>query len=118
MLTFLQLFYFFSKNIFQYLEEDDVDSETLKIYRELEQRDRRRWTVADRWVDILRGQCLEICICTVNDHLIRNKNVQLLSKAEYLNVLYMIRNKNVQLSKAEYLNICVVYDQEQECAAV
>ena len=55
--------------------------------------------MADRWVDILRGQCLEICICTVNDHLIRNKNVQL-------------------LSKAEYLNICTVYDQEQECAAV
>jgi len=29
-------------------QEDDVDAETLKIYQELELRDRRRWTVADR----------------------------------------------------------------------
>jgi hypothetical protein len=27
-----------------------VDSEMLKIYKQLEQRDRRRWTVADRFV--------------------------------------------------------------------
>ena len=29
-------------------EEEDVDPETLKIYNDLELRDRRRWTVADR----------------------------------------------------------------------
>ena len=28
--------------------EDDVDAETLAIYKQLELRDRRRWTVADR----------------------------------------------------------------------
>ena len=28
--------------------EDDVDEETLRIYKQLELRDRRRWTVADR----------------------------------------------------------------------
>ena len=43
--------------------------------------------MADRCVDNLKGQCLEICICTVNDHLIRNKNVQL-SKAEFLGFLH------------------------------
>jgi len=32
----------------RWIEEDDVDEETLKQYRGLEERDRRRWTVADR----------------------------------------------------------------------
>ena len=32
----------------RWIEEDDVDEETLKQYKGLEERDRRRWTVADR----------------------------------------------------------------------
>ena len=32
----------------RWVEEDDVDAETLRQYKGLEERDRRRWTVADR----------------------------------------------------------------------
>ena len=33
----------------RWIGEEDVDEETLKQFRGLEERDRRRWTVADRW---------------------------------------------------------------------
>jgi len=48
----------------RWIEEDDVDEETLKQYKGLEVRDRRRWTVADR-----------------------NKNLQL-SKDEFLGFIH------------------------------
>ena len=32
----------------RWVGEDDVDQDTLLVYRNLEERDRRRWTVADR----------------------------------------------------------------------
>jgi len=32
----------------RWAEEEDVDEESMKVYRQLELRDRRRWTVADR----------------------------------------------------------------------
>jgi hypothetical protein len=39
-------------------EEDDVDSEELKVYKQLEQRDRRRWTVADRYMVAIISSCI------------------------------------------------------------
>ena len=40
----------------RWVMEDDVDPETLKQFRELELRDRRRWTVADRKI-LTRSSC-------------------------------------------------------------
>jgi len=37
----------------RWVGEDDVDKDTLSIYHKLEQRDRRRWTVADRNKNLL-----------------------------------------------------------------